>query len=68
MSGPLGALRKAIKTELSLDGATQKDLAHYLGISEKHVSQILTGKAGSSGKVIYDMAAAVGLHVEVTHG
>ena len=61
MSGPLAALRAAIKTELRLDGATQADLARYLGISEKHVSQVLRGKAGSGGKAIHDMAAAVGL-------
>lgn len=27
-------------------GRTQRDLAEYLGFSEKHVSQIFTGRAG----------------------
>jgi transcriptional regulator with XRE-family HTH domain len=38
----------AIKAELGARGMTQRDLALAAGISEKHLSQLLTGKATTS--------------------
>jgi transcriptional regulator with XRE-family HTH domain len=66
VSGDLAAIKAAIRTELKVDGCTQKDLARYLGISEKHVSQVLTGKVAGHLPLIERMAQAVGLSLLVT--
>jgi transcriptional regulator with XRE-family HTH domain len=66
--GYLASLKTEIRAELRADGCTQKDLAWYLGISEKHVSQMLTGKVDGRFDLIERMAAAVGLSPEVTRG
>jgi transcriptional regulator with XRE-family HTH domain len=65
-TGPLADLKAAIRAELRADGATQADLARHLGLSEKHVSQVLSGRIGGSLKVLEEMAAAVGLSVGVS--
>jgi len=54
-----------IRAELRADGCTQKDLARYLGLSEKHVSQVLTGKVVGDLRLLSRMAEAVGLSLEV---
>ncbi len=64
----LDAIKAAIRAELKADGCTQKDLARYLGVSEKHVSQVLTGKAEGHLRLISRMAEAVGLTVTVMAG
>jgi transcriptional regulator with XRE-family HTH domain len=61
----LARIKARIKDELRADGCTQKDLARYLGITEKHVSQVLKGRCAGSPQVIEDMAHAVGLSVTV---
>jgi transcriptional regulator with XRE-family HTH domain len=62
----LAAIKAAIRRELKADGCTQKDLARYLGISEKHMSQVLTGAVTGHLPLIERMAHAVGLTLEVT--
>ena len=59
----LGDLKTAIRAELEASGATQSDLAAYTGLSEKHVSQVLTGKVTGSWPALEKMAAAVGLRL-----
>jgi transcriptional regulator with XRE-family HTH domain len=54
-------IRQAIRDELAATGMTQADLAAYLGASEKHVSQILTGRVAGSFGFLAKMAAACGL-------
>ncbi len=67
MSGTdLAAIKAAIRRELKADGCTQKDLARYLGISEKHMSQVLTGVVVGHLPLIERMAHAVGLTLKVT--
>ncbi len=67
MSGTdLAAIKAAIRRELKADGCTQKDLARYLGISEKHMSQVLTGVVVGYLPLIERMAHAVGLTLKVT--
>jgi len=61
----LTEVKARIKVELRKDGCTQKDLAGYLGLTEKHVSQILTGKVQGSHAVIESMARAVGVSLTV---
>ena len=63
--GPLAAMKARIRAELRADGCTQKDLARYLGLSEKHVSQVLTGKVVGDLRLLSRMAEAVGLSLEV---
>ena len=65
MSTSLDLIKAAIRAELKADGATQKDLARYLGITEKHVSQVLTGKVKGDPEMLLALAAAVGLSLEV---
>lgn len=60
-AGYTAALKRAIRDELESSGFTQRDLAEYLGLSEKHVSQMLTGKVDGRFEVIEKMAGAVGL-------
>jgi gp16 family phage-associated protein len=64
-SGAVTELKAAIRAELRADGCTQADLARYLGLSEKHVSQVLTGKAVGAVGTLEEMAAAVGLAMTV---
>lgn len=64
----LSAIKAAIKAELKADGCTQADLAAYLGLSQKHVSQILTGKVQGGHDVIEAMARAVGLSLRIVAG
>jgi transcriptional regulator with XRE-family HTH domain len=59
--GYLADLKTAIRAELKADGCTQADLAWYLGITPKHVSQVLTGKVTGRFEMVERMAAAVGL-------
>lgn len=56
-------LKHRIKSELKLLGCTQKDLAHYLGISEKHISQIMTGRIKGSNEILDRMAKAIGIEL-----
>lgn len=57
-------IRAAIRRELRADGATQNDLARYVGVSQGGVSKILAGVQDSPG-VLRAMAEAVGLSVVI---
>lgn len=61
-------LKAAVRAELEADGASQADLARYLGVSQKHVSQVLSGKVTGSPRFLDAMAAAVGLDVRNRNG
>jgi transcriptional regulator with XRE-family HTH domain len=65
---PMAGLRAAIRAELLADGVTQTDLAAYLGVSQKHVSQVLTGTVEGSVRLLQDMATAVGLSITTGAG
>jgi transcriptional regulator with XRE-family HTH domain len=65
-TGYLADLKRAIRAELKADGCTQVDLARYLGLSTKHVSQVLTGNVAGRFEVVARMAAAVGLEPQFT--
>jgi transcriptional regulator with XRE-family HTH domain len=64
----LAAMKARIRAELRADGATQADLARHLGVSEKHVSAVLTGKQAGSPAFLEAMAHAVGLRLTVGWG
>jgi len=59
--GYLASLKSAIRDELRADGCSQKDLAWFLGVSQKHVSNVLSGRVPGRFELVERMAAAVGL-------
>lgn len=62
---PGASLKAAIRAELEASGESQRDLAERTGLSEKHVSQVLTGTITGSFDVLTRMAEAVGLSVSI---
>lgn len=59
-------LRNKVRARLRAQGSTQAGLAWHLGLSEKHVSQLLTGKVVGSPEMLDRIAAAAGLRIVVT--
>ena len=57
-------IRAAIRAELKADGATQNDLARYVGVSQATVSTTLGG-VRDNPDVLRAMAEAVGLSVVI---
>lgn len=56
MSDPLSTqLAEAITHMLDATGTTQADLARTMGLSAKHINQMVQGKSGALG--MYDYAA-----------
>ena len=66
VDGPAtAALRAEVKAALAAEGLTQAALAATLGMSEKHISQALSGRAGLSLPLAERMLAAMGRRVSV---
>ena len=64
----LRELRNKVKARLRAQGATQAGLAWHLGITEKHVSQLLTGKVDGTPEMLDRLARSVGLRITLTEG
>jgi transcriptional regulator with XRE-family HTH domain len=58
-------LRNKVRARLRAQGATQAGLAWHLGITEKHVSQLLTGQVTGSPEMLDRIAAAAGLRIAI---
>jgi transcriptional regulator with XRE-family HTH domain len=58
-------LQSLIQWELQRQGKTQVQLAGHLGFSQKHVSQMLTGKAGISLANLFEICGYLGLSVTI---
>ncbi len=58
------ALKAAVRRELAADGATYDDLGQYLGITERHVADVLSGRVAAEPELLAAMAAACGLEGE----
>lgn len=56
-------LRRKVKARLRAQGATQAGLAWHLGITEKHVCQLLSGKVTGTPEMLDRLAGAVGLQI-----
>jgi transcriptional regulator with XRE-family HTH domain len=56
-------LRRKAKARLRAQGATQAGLAWHLGITEKHVCQLLTGKVVGTPEMLDRLARAVGIQI-----
>ena len=56
-------LRRKVKARLRKQGATQVGLAWHLGITPKHVNQLLSGKVVGSPEMLDRLARAVGLQI-----
>lgn len=60
-SPALSAIRADIRRELDNRGMSQADLARATQMSQKHVSQLLTGKIRGTVSALEKLAGAVGL-------
>jgi transcriptional regulator with XRE-family HTH domain len=58
-------VRAEIRLALRVTGTSQAELARTLGLSTKHVSQVLTGKAALSLDLAEAMLGALGLQMTV---
>lgn len=58
-------LRAEVRARLQARHATQASLAAHLGISAKHLNQVLIGKVIGSPDLLARMAEAVGLEITV---
>lgn len=59
-------LRREVRNRLKDHNATQVGLARYLGLTPKHVNQVLRGRVQGSPELLTRFAAAVGLRVALT--
>jgi transcriptional regulator with XRE-family HTH domain len=64
----LDHLRRGVLTNIRAQKSTQAALAAHLGVSPKHMSQILTGKVNGSPEMLERIAEAAGLHIAVVVG
>lgn len=58
-------LRAEVRTRIRARHATQASLAGWLGITPKHLSQVLTGTATGSPDLLDRIAGAVGLRIVI---
>lgn len=58
-------VRKTVRAELLARRVKQRDLAEHLGISEKHLSQMLLGRAGLSLPMLFRMCAHLNLCIMI---
>lgn len=58
-------LRDAIRAHLAETDTTQASLAEQLGISQKHMSQVLRGHVSLSLGMAERISAAIGLRLDV---
>ena len=69
MTGPgslwLDQLRAEVLRRIKAQQSTQAALAAHLGITPKHMSQVLTGKVIGSPQMLDRIAAAVGLRITI---
>ena len=61
----LAELRAEVKRRLKARHTTQKALAEYLGITEKHLCQMLAGRIDGGHEVLERLALAMGLKIAV---
>lgn len=63
-------VREAIRQALNESELTQSELAEQVGMSQKHISQVLSGKSGLSFDLAEQMLAVLGrrLDASVTSG
>jgi|SRR5882672_3039596 len=53
--------RRQVRQALQRQGLSQARLAHKIGVTEKHISQMLTGKADGKTEMWVAMAKVLGL-------
>jgi transcriptional regulator with XRE-family HTH domain len=61
----IGELQALIRWELRAQGRTQTAMAEHLGFSQKHVSQMLTGRTSISLANLFEICAYLGLSVTI---
>ena len=60
-------LRRKVKMRLRAQGATQAGLAWHMGITEKHICQLLNGTVTGTPDMLDRLAAAVGLRIAIVN-
>jgi transcriptional regulator with XRE-family HTH domain len=58
-------LKAEVRTRLKARHVTQASLAEYLGITSKHMNQVLGGKVTGSPDLLARMAEAMGLQIAI---
>lgn len=58
-------VREALRQALIEQDITQKELAERLGVTQKHISQVLSGKSGLSFDFAERCAAALGMVIVI---
>jgi transcriptional regulator with XRE-family HTH domain len=58
-------LRAEVRARLEARHVTQASLAEYLGITAKHVNQVLGGKVTGSPDLLARMAEAMGMQIAI---
>jgi plasmid maintenance system antidote protein VapI len=61
-------LRSEVRRRVRAQASTRGALAAYLGITPKHMSQVLTGKVNGSPELLDRIAEAVGLRIVIAVG
>lgn len=64
----LDQLSREIRRCLRAQRSTQQALAAHVGITPKHMSQVLTGKIAAKPELLERLAAAVGLRIVIAVG
>jgi len=64
----LAQLRAEVERRIAAQHSTQAALAAHLGITPKHVNQILRGHVNGSPDMLDRIAAAVGLRIAIVVG
>lgn len=64
----LDQLRAEVLRRIKAQRSTQAALAAHLGISPKHMSQVLTGKVVGTPQMLDRIAEAVGLRIAIVVG
>jgi transcriptional regulator with XRE-family HTH domain len=61
-------LRNKVRARLRQQGATQAGLAWHLGITPKHITQLLTGTVTGTPEMLDRLARSVGLKIVLAEG
>ena len=61
-------LRNKVRARLRQQGATQAGLAWHLGITPKHMTQLLTGAVTGTPEMLDALARSVGLKIILAEG
>jgi plasmid maintenance system antidote protein VapI len=59
------SLREQVRAALAATGTSQAAIARRLGLTQKHLSHMLTGRASLTLPWAERILAAIGMHIEI---